>query len=270
MFFKLCKGTTKPQIITLANLSKTAQIHASEIMEKTASGERIKLDPTRNFYLQNWAVSALEKWGWNDNFDAFEREELGKSYKTFVGSWMCLDHQNWSQHLAVGENIDAVYMPEDYVQIVMAGDRKKVEARSPGLEARIARGEVTDTSMGCWCRESVCGNCGNVAFDETQYCDHIANHRGEKVVEAGIEKVNFEKNRGVVFFEDSVITDSEGADRNAKILAKVATHHMVGPKSIPADKLYFVIKDLLKQSSREEKAFMSVLLDRVTSIIEGQ
>lgn len=247
-------------------------VHSGMSVIKLA--EAVRIDPNQNFYLQNWAVSALEKWGYNDNFDAFETDELKKSFKTFVGSWTCVDHENSHANLAIGENIDAVYMPDDYVQIVMSVNKKKAEARRPGLEKKIATGQITDTSMGCLARESVCSICDNVAFDETQYCDDIRQHRGQKVCNAStnwVEKVAFEKNRGVVFFEDSIITDSEGADRNAKIIAKIAQfnpHAMAGPKSISAEKFYILVRDMAKKASREEKAFLIHLLDGVSSIID--
>jgi hypothetical protein len=269
MFFKSAKSPKKPELIGWDGLLKQAQTNTNLLPNKIA--ERMKLDPQSNFYLQNWAVSALEKWGWNDNFDAFEREELRRSYPTFVGSWACLDHQNHHVALAVGENIDSVYMPDDYVQICMAINKNKAESRHPGLEDKIARGVITDTSMGCLARESVCSICGNVAFDENQYCDDILRKRGQKICDSRTnwkETVAFEKNRGVVFFEDSIITDAEGADRQAKIIAKLAAHALTGPRSIPADKLYRVLKEQLKTAGTQEAAFLAMLTDRITQVLE--
>jgi len=230
--------------------------------------ERIALDTESNFYLDVWAVSSYEKFGLNENDDAFEHEELENSFRTFKGSWACLDHQNHHEKLAVGTNIDTVYTPDQYVRIVMALNRMKCEARHPGLEKKIESNIITDTSMGCWARESICTipKCANVATDESQFCNHVTEMRGETLCEASTNWIPVkagELNRGVIFFEDSIITDEEGADRNAKIIAKLA-QRQTGPKSIPADVLYTEIRRLSKNASRNELAFLTNLLENLT------
>lgn len=263
-----------------ARSSKMSILSASDMKNRVVSGrikearfETIALDPN-HFYLDVWAVSALEKWGHNENYDAFERAELLRAYLTFVGAWSCLDHNNTHASLAIGLLPDAVYTPDDYVRIVHAIDRKKAEARHPGLEHKIATGEITDTSMGTWARESVCSipKCANVATCEDEFCDHIRYQRGDLICNADTnwkEIIAFEINRGCVFFEDSLITDSEGADRNAKILNKLAmTQHMSGPISISADKLYMVIKNMAKTASREEVAILTNILEQLMRVID--
>lgn len=188
---------------------------------------RIAIDPSSHYYLDSWAVSAFERFGLNENSDGFERDQLKQAHRTFVGSWVCVDHENWDERLAIGTNVDAVYMPDDYVRVAMAVERRRSEARRPGLEAKIERGEVTDTSMGVFASSSACTICGNVASDELDFCDDVRPPiRGSvicdsrtlwKPVRAG------ELNRGLLFFEDTIITSDEGADNNAKILAKLAS-----------------------------------------------
>lgn len=233
---------------------------------KTASGHQIAVNPDY-YYLDNWAVSAFEVFGLNDNADGFEDEELKKSYATFVGSWTCLDHQNDREDLSVGRQVDAVYTPEKYVRVVMAVNRLKGEVRHPGLERKIAERLITDTSMGALCRESVCTipKCANVATDETQYCRHVSELRGQKLCSAETdykEVIAGELNRGVVFFEDSIITTAEGADPNAKINLVLA-QAQTGPKSISAEKLYRVIKDMSKNASQSEKATLITVLEQL-------
>nr|DAE79834.1 MAG TPA: hypothetical protein [Caudoviricetes sp.] len=70
--------------------------------------------------------------------------------------------------------------------------------------------------MGCHCTESICSICGNVAKDAESVCEHILNYKGYTYNGLPV----FEDNRGVVFFEDSLVT--EGADPDAKILERVA------------------------------------------------
>jgi hypothetical protein len=267
MFFKQARAKIK----RLVDDPKGADDLVVALRHRVESGkiasrmERIALDPANHYYLDNWAVSSYEKFGLNENADGFEKEELLRSHPTFVGSWVCLDHNNYHESLAVGSNIDAIYTPDDYVRIVMGVNRHRSESRHPGLEKKIASGAITDTSMGCWCRESVCNvpKCGNVATEESQFCEHIAKFRGKELCNAATNWVPVrvgELNRGVIFFEDSIITDAEGADRNAKIISKLAFRQS-GPKSIPGDVLWKVLTSMLKNASPEEKVVITQLTE---------
>lgn len=73
--------------------------------------------------------------------------------------------------------------------------------------------------MGCRCGESICSICGNVATSEDDFCDHIINYKGSTFNGLPV----WEDNRNIEFFEDSFVTT--GADRDAKILEKVANRH---------------------------------------------
>jgi hypothetical protein len=254
---------------TLVNYLKEKHSNCKEASKLT----RIALDPENHFYLDAWAVSAYEQYGLNENYDGFEHEELEKAYPTFKGAWVCLDHQNWNESLAIGHNVDAVYMPDRWVRIVMAVNRTKAERRLPGLEQRITSGSISDTSMGAWCRESMCNvpKCANIASEASQFCKHVRELRGQILCnsETNWEPIRTgELNRGVMFFEQSVITDSEGADRNAKILAKLAS---VSPtcKTISAESLYKAVKTMMKTASKEEKVAAAQLLEYVMRSLDG-
>lgn len=254
-------------------MSTDKSIAFRDLPSKTAARRSIAMQPD-HWYMDIWAVSAYEKFGLNDNADGFEKEELKKSFPTFIGSWACLDHQNHDEALTVGRNVDAVYTPDDYVRIAMGVNRVKGEKRHPGLENAVQGGLITDTSMGCICRESVCtlSKCANIAADPSQYCDHIRYHRGETIVSS---ETNWEPiiagelNRGVVFFEDSIITSSEGADNNAKILAKLASHYNPTPSgySIPADKLYKAFKEIQASASPEVRGALALVLEHLNRTI---
>jgi len=236
---------------------------------KQAAKSTIAMQPD-HWYMDVWAVSAYEKFGLNDNADGFEMPELKKSFPTFIGSWACIDHQNFDEKLTIGRNVDAVYTPDDYVRIAMGVDRARGEARLPGLEAAVLSGQITDTSMGCICASSICTipKCANEAADPSQYCDHVRFHRGEMLVSA---ETNWEKivagelNRGVVFFEDSIITGSEGADNNAKILAKLAGVYdpTASGYNIPADKLYKAFKEIQASASPEVRGALALVLEQL-------
>lgn len=258
MFFKSARAPIKGTIKVSAMQDAVARGFI-----KDAAAHDIIIQPN-HYYLDAWAVSAFERYGLNENADGFEHEELQKSYKTFVGSWTCLDHQNDREDLSIGRQVDAVYTPELYVRVVMGVNREKGEARHPGLEQKIASGVITDTSMGALCRESVCTvtKCANVATDEDQYCNHVRNMRGQKLCNAETNWNNVvvgELNRGVIFFEDTIITVAEGADPNAKLLMRLASR--VG--SIPADKIYKAFKEMSKTASLKEKALLVGLLEQL-------
>lgn len=246
-----------------------------ERLAKTAEvASRLAIDPRSNYYLDSWAVSAYERFGLNENCDGFERDQLKLAYRSFVGSWVCLDHQNWDESLSVGSNVDAVYMPDDYVRVAMAVDRERSEARHPGLEQKIARGHVTDTSMGVYASESMCTIpvCANVARDESEFCEHvlpshlggmrgqILNDRrtGWKPVRCG------ELNRGLHFFENTIITTDEGADRNAKILAKLAS---VAKRGSNADAILRAMREVARDASPEGIATLARLTVRLTELV---
>jgi hypothetical protein len=244
--------------------------------------QEISLDTDRYLYLDDWAVSAYEKFGLNDNDDGFERDELKRSYGSFVGSWVCLDHDNDHPSKSVGENIDAVYMPEDYVRVAMAIDRERAHKRHPGLEQKILTGAITDSSMGCICQRSICTipKCANVALDESQFCEHvIPQHlgglRGRILCDAS---TNFEQvkcgelNRGVHFFENSIITDAEGADRNAKLIEvfgvrEAVTAARTGEVSISAHLLLRELKRMASLATISEKATILALSDKIQELI---
>ena len=85
----------------------------------------------------------------------------------------------------------------------------------PDLAERIRKGEIKDTSMGVIVGYSVCSQCGNVAFDESLWCNHLKYHKGQIDPETG--KLIFEINHDLVGLEDSLITQGFGADDESKI-----------------------------------------------------
>lgn len=265
MFFKCAKAPVQSVLPR-----RTIESYVEHGLIKSAAMQEIAMRPD-HWYLDVWAVSGYEKFGLNENADGFEIDELRRSFPTFIGSWACLNHENYREDLSVGRNMDAVLTPDDYVRIVMGVNRVKAEKRHPGLEGKVASGNITDTSMGCLCRESVCAipKCANVATDETQFCDHVRTYRGQILCNADTDWKPIkcgELNRGVIFFEDSIITNSEGADNNAKILAKLAVREgMIGPKSIPADKLYMVLRKLANSGSATERAVIAHVLEHLSA-----
>ena len=64
-------------------------------------------DPDNYVYLRNRAISSLELHGPNQNFDAFEDEELRTKYSTFIGCPISVDHIGTTK---IGTVIDSQYI----------------------------------------------------------------------------------------------------------------------------------------------------------------
>lgn len=192
----------------------------------------ILLDPDRYLYLRNRAISAYEYFDANDNGDAFPEAELRKSYTTFIGKNITVDHKPM---LRIGVVIDSAYIepvnPEDprtgnFVENIWAVDKYLVTKLDPRLLYMLVDGKITDTSMGVKVGYSKCSACGAIARTENDYCDHIKYHK-LKTIRYGSKSVKVvEICYDLEFFEDSLIrplslgglAGGRGADRNAKIL----------------------------------------------------
>ena len=211
-----------------------------------ANYEPIKLDKERFYYIRNRSVSAIETWGPNDNGDGFPRIELKANYKTFINSRVSVDHQD---DIIVGMVIDssfippkvivkegAIYKTGDYVENILAIDKKAAEAFRHDFIQLIDDGKITDTSMGALAGYTICSvpTCLHKAKDPSEYCEHIANFKNSMIRIAGdLEIRAYEICRDVRFFEDSIIVPLElggmaggrGADTSAKIVQKIASNN---------------------------------------------
>ena len=166
----------------------------------------------------------------NNNGDLFTRDELKRTYKTFIGKNVFKNHKSDDVTNTLGKIIDAIWVenPSDadhpYVECLLEVDRMK----DKDLVRSVEMGHITDVSMGCRVEFSVCSCCDNRAHTEDQYCECVKNHKGQKY--CPVHKKNnspdgiYESNFGVEFFELSFVTD--GADKDAvikEILASGAT-----------------------------------------------
>jgi hypothetical protein len=106
----------------------------------------------------------------NNNGDSWSREVLLKSFRTFIGAHNFLEHVQIEEQ-SKGRIIDAVARdigPSVYVDILVATDRKHAQ-----LVQDIESGKMGTLSMGCSCEFTLCSQCGNVAVDETDLCEHV-------------------------------------------------------------------------------------------------
>lgn len=173
----------------------------------------------------------------NKNNDGWPSEELAKSYKTFVGRPIFVDHNNSDVSRTRGVIIDSRlhvedektsaldpyyatapdnHQPPTWVEILMEVDAKTF----PDLAESIRKKEVTATSMGANIEESVCSVCENKATAPSQYCAHVKQKGATFEIEADNgekhHKKAYEDCYGITFFEDSFVFDP--ADETADVL----------------------------------------------------
>ncbi len=271
--------TNKDQITFISNkapdfniLKESKTLEVVSPMVKTAKVVKIAPREGDFLYVRNRAVSAgnvierpngevelidietfykeFEKYankcrGANSNGDFFSHEELLRTYKTFIGKSVFVDHDNENVEKTRGIIVDAAYNNKGkFVELLKAVDKKAF----PELARSIEMGYVTDTSMGCRCGSSICSICGNVAVTEDDFCEHVLNYKGSSFNGLPV----WEDNREVEFFEDSFVTT--GADKDAKILEKVASKrnspiHKIGNDRVSKTVMASVTNEINQRSS---------------------
>lgn len=116
----------------------------------------------------------------NQNGDAWERQLLLNTFRTFIGAENYVEHVQIPE-LSKGKVIDAVARnlgDTVYVDILVATDR-----RHASLIADIESGKMNSLSMGCSIQYSICTKCGNVAADDTELCDHVTYYKGDSFID---------------------------------------------------------------------------------------
>lgn len=109
------------------------------------------------------------------NCDAWDRDVLLMSYKTFIGGHNFVEHVQ-VEELSKGRIIDAVARDLGdtvYVDILIATDRQHTD-----LVRAIESGKMSTLSMGCQVDGTQCTKCGHWAADETEMCMHVKYEKG--------------------------------------------------------------------------------------------
>lgn len=167
-------------------------------------------------YVRSRAISSR----CNDNFDLFPAEEIEKSWRTFIGKPVFVNHSNENHRRARGVIVDAALhrdtnpdgSPDTWVEVLHEIDAKAF----PKLTQAILTGKIDRTSMGCDVEYSICSACGNRATTPLEYCAHIPRMKGKKFRNAstGEDTLIYEACYGLQFFENSHLVE-EPADPTA-------------------------------------------------------
>ena len=78
------------------------------VKRATTQVNEFGIDPDKCIYIRNRAISALEIHGPNQNWDAFEYDELADRYTTFIGCPVTVDHVNTDR---IGDVLDSEFIP---------------------------------------------------------------------------------------------------------------------------------------------------------------
>jgi hypothetical protein len=160
----------------------------------------------------------------NANYDGWPVDQIKKSYKTFIGRPIYVEHNNSDPERARGVILDAVYretklasgITDASVYCLMEVDAKTF----PKLAAAIEDGQLNAVSMGADVEGTQCSACGKYASKPAEYCTHIPRLKGRTVTvyKQGkrIESLVYESCIKPNFFELSFVF--EPADESAWLL----------------------------------------------------
>jgi hypothetical protein len=206
----------------------SAELGAQSLTLRTAHRAEFSYQRRPGYlYVRTRAISSR----CNDNFDDFPAIEIKgdnvrTGYRTFIGKPAFVNHVNDNHRRARGVIVDAALhedvnpdgTPDVWVELL-----HEVDARAfPKLTARILKGEITTTSMGCDVEYSICSYCGNRASTPLEYCAHIPRLKGKRIrrVTASGQPEDVlvrEICHGLRFFENSFLVE-DPADPTAFVL----------------------------------------------------
>lgn len=211
----------------------------------------------------------------NGNGDMFPKDEILKSYGTFIGKHLDLNHSQEMKDM-VGKIID-VYTVEDpdtkdcYVEGLCKIDRKA----NPEIARQIETGILDSVSMEASVEESECSICGcKIHTEMDAKCEHFKgglNKSYEVEVEGKKEsKKCFAINRGCTFTGLGIV--NVPADGDAKILSIISAMREKLNKTAASDvvsqtKLLEEIKTLMASLSPETKSAVQSTVCNIESLI---
>jgi hypothetical protein len=195
-----------------------------------------KIEPGM-IYTQVRAISARI----NQNYDAWPSEELKKSYKTFLGKPVFVNHANFDPEKARGRVVASRYVEsgaDKYVEVIQEIDAQ----RFPKLAKEIHEGGLDSVSMGVEAGFTKCSVCDNRATDMTDMCDHVKFHKGEfmRHAKTGEDTMVYENCYKLGFFELSYVFDpaDETAVVSRVVVANTRTAAPKDPRAIHYDRGY--------------------------------
>ena len=173
-----------------------------------------------------YAVSRAISSRVNANYDGWPVDQIKKSYKTFIGRPIYVEHNNSDPERARGVILDAVYRESKLASGITDASvycLMEVDAQTfPKLANAVMEGSLNAVSMGADVEGTQCSACGKYASKPAEYCTHIPRLKGRTVTvyKQGkrIESLVYESCIKPNFFELSFVFDP--ADESAWLLHK--------------------------------------------------
>ena len=189
-------------------LGSTLQIlQPNQGLYKTASKELDNVVAEKNDNFTYFQTIALHSDVPNLNGDIFPLDELKKSYKSFIGRGLYLDHNAQSVANAVGKVFDAklIEIPGateeegKYGVVCLCGVDKTTH---PDIAKKVASGVIDSVSMGASVGSCTCGICGVKCSTPEEFCIHLQ-HQGQIDPDTGKKCTSI--NHDVSFTELSLV-----------------------------------------------------------------
>lgn len=144
----------------------------------------------------------------NLNYDGFTSAELKKSYRSFVGKPIYVNHVNYDPMRTRGVIVGANYHEhgdDKFVECLMDVDGNAF----PKLAEEIVEGNIDSVSMGASVQSTTCSVCGKNMVEVDDFCDHVAHHKGQMIYSAneGHDVLCYETLVSPSFFELSFVFD---------------------------------------------------------------
>lgn len=149
---------------------KQANENPSQDRSKFLPKEAYHYDTDHFLFLTARAISGMEKWGHNGNYDAFPWEEIKKALPTYPGCGFYIEHKEDSEEDAKGIVLDV--FPDDdeeYAVCLCAIDKEAY----PEFVQQILDGTYNQVSMSLLANECECSECHNVAHSFEELCQHM-------------------------------------------------------------------------------------------------
>ena len=162
----------------------------------------------------------------NANYDGWPVDQIKKSYKSFIGRPIYVEHNNSDPERARGVILDAIYRETKLASGIIDASvycLMEVDAVTfPKLARAIESGQLNAVSMGADVDGTECSACGKYASKPSEFCAHIPRLKGRNVTvyKAGkrVEALVYESCINPNFFELSFVF--EPADESAWLLQK--------------------------------------------------
>lgn len=230
---------------------------------KTASKELDNVVAEKNDNFTYFQTIALHSDVPNLNGDIFPLDELKKSYKSFIGRGLYLDHNAQSVANAVGKVFDAklIEIPGatdeegKYGVVCLCGVDKTTH---PDIAKKVASGVIDSVSMGASVGSCTCGICGVKCSTPEEFCIHLQ-HQGQIDPDTGKKCTSI--NHDVSFTELSLV--GVPADPYAK-MQQVFADFVGGMKKIAGEEKQFLEKFSFSIPCGNEK-----LCEMIYNLLDG-